>query len=366
MFMLSLCSCRSESRGASPMRATADVAPTALRDSLVERASPSDTSVRIVMEAAEFRLGTVSSSHSAEFGWIAAAAFTPDSGIVVLDALNDRLSRYSRRGDPIISVGRHGEGPGEFQEPEALAQLDSATLLVLDSRARRLDRYAIGTNGLKYVSADPLTDWPGAICAIGEAVVGLYYDRTDKTIVHRLNRVATTAASFGQALFGEPELNIAGTTGQLACTSDQHLVVVAPDRTGDIFAYRTDGTLRWRTHLSRFRPSLFKLIPGGSMLGFAPGQKFRDVTIAAVPISSHFLLVQLGTKMLGKPFVGDFESVDSRILRLSDGVEVGAQDDLPPVANAMAGRMLTFGTDNDVWVEVRRFYIEHDPALPRH
>jgi hypothetical protein len=77
------------------------------------------------------------------------------------------------------------------------------------------------------------------------------------------------------------------------------------------------------------------------------------------------LLVQIGTKILGKPFVGDFESIDSRILRLADGTEVGAQDDLPRVANAVAGRLITFGTDNDFWVEVRRFFIEPDRS-PAH
>jgi hypothetical protein len=87
------------------------------------------------------------------------------------------------------------------------------------------------------------------------------------------------------------------------------------------------------------------------------------VTIAAIPISPHFLLVQIGTKMIRKPFVGDSESIDSRILRLVDGTEVGAQDDLPRVANAMAGRLITFGTDNDVWVDVRRFFVEPDRSL---
>lgn len=355
--------CRSE-RGASSQeyRAEDQIPP---RDGLVERASPTDTAVRIVVDTVEFRLSSAPGPRSVEFGWIRAAQFTPDGGIVVLDALNSRLSRYSRRGDPIVSVGRRGEGPGEFQEPEALAQPDSATLLVLDSRARRLTRYILSSTGLTYVSADRLDDWPSAMCALGSTVVGFYYDHTDRMIVHRLSRGDLGPQSLGQALFAETELNITGTMGELVCVPDQRLIVVAPDRTGDIFGYATDGMLRWRTRLRRYRPPLFKLVPNGSMLGFAPGQKVRDFTIAAVRISPRLLLVQIGTNLMGRQFVGEFESIESRILRLSDGVEIGSQDDLPRVTDAMTGRLVTYGTENDVWVEVRRFHVEHDSRPPR-
>lgn len=354
--------CRSET--AAPVQTKVGDFQGIAEDTLVERTPPTDTAVRVVLGPAEFRLSSAPGPGSVEFGWITAAELISDGGLVVLDGMHARLSRYGSDGRQVASIGRRGEGPGEFQTPRALSQNESGTLFLADENARRLYQYDLTRPGLESLDALPLTVWTSSICAMGNTVLGLAFDRRTQTIVHQLTSGTATPPFFGKPLFEEAALNATGTVGDLVCVPDQDLSIIAPDRTGVILGYGAEGTVRWRTSLRGYRPSLFEVVRNGTKFGFHPGQSARDVTLAAVRLSKHYLLVQTGTKMLGESFNGEFSSITSRILRLSDGKEVGMQEDLPRVAHALAGRLVTHGSDDDVWLEVRGFHVAHDPKSP--
>lgn len=65
------------------------------------------------------------------FGSVASVVENADGGYVAIDALNQRLVFMDRDLNPVRTVGRQGEGPGEYQLPWVLVR-DEDEVLVLD------------------------------------------------------------------------------------------------------------------------------------------------------------------------------------------------------------------------------------------
>lgn len=74
------------------------------------------------------------------FGQIAAAVFGRNHEIVVADARLQRIVVYNPDGSYRRTIGKVGQGPGEFVEPVALALLDD-TLFVYDGRQGRISAF---------------------------------------------------------------------------------------------------------------------------------------------------------------------------------------------------------------------------------
>jgi hypothetical protein len=72
------------------------------------------------------------------FGQPLAVATGPQGWRYVLDRHLPGVRILNAEGEPVGTVGRHGEGPGEFQSPTDLAVLGDGTLAVLDPMAFRL------------------------------------------------------------------------------------------------------------------------------------------------------------------------------------------------------------------------------------
>jgi hypothetical protein len=70
---------------------------------------------------------------SSELIWIADAVHSPDGNIVVLDFLREALIIFTPEGEYIRTVGRGGEGPGEFDRPGEVACSSNGDLLIRDA-----------------------------------------------------------------------------------------------------------------------------------------------------------------------------------------------------------------------------------------
>ncbi len=73
----------------------------------------------------------------AMFGSVASVVENADGGYVAIDALNQRLVFMDRDLNPVRTVGRQGEGPGEYQLPWVLTR-DGDEILVLDEGHARV------------------------------------------------------------------------------------------------------------------------------------------------------------------------------------------------------------------------------------
>ena len=73
----------------------------------------------------------------AMFGSVMAVVENADGGYVVADGLNQRLVFMDRELNPVRMVGRHGEGPGEYQMPGVLVR-DGDEIAVVDQTHGRV------------------------------------------------------------------------------------------------------------------------------------------------------------------------------------------------------------------------------------
>ena len=71
------------------------------------------------------------------FGSVASVVENADGGYVAIDALNQRLVFMDRELNPVSTVGRQGEGPGEYQLPWVLVR-DEDEIVVLDEGHARV------------------------------------------------------------------------------------------------------------------------------------------------------------------------------------------------------------------------------------
>jgi hypothetical protein len=86
----------------------------------------------------ELRLGVVEGSDAEAFGRIGLAASTEEGELWIFDGLPPRILRFSRDGRPLGTVGRAGEGPGEFSEVRGMLAVRGGGVVVLDDGVGRL------------------------------------------------------------------------------------------------------------------------------------------------------------------------------------------------------------------------------------
>jgi len=91
-----------------------------------------------------------------------AIALAPNGDIFVLDEGNDRIVVFDRDGSPLRQFGRAGQGPDEFQDPDAIAVV-GGTVVVHQGRQRRIGVFSVeGAQLVDHVLEDNL-GWGGMI-----------------------------------------------------------------------------------------------------------------------------------------------------------------------------------------------------------
>lgn len=84
------------------------------------------------------RIGTLAGPEATSFGMVAGVVPAPNGGWYVADALAHEIRRFDEAGTPVATVGRRGEGPGEFQAINGIGATDAGTLIVWDGANGRL------------------------------------------------------------------------------------------------------------------------------------------------------------------------------------------------------------------------------------
>ena len=118
------------------------VAHAAAQDTLVVRAdNPPEwgTNIRLVRE---LRIGQLDGPAEYTFGRITSVTAAPDGSIFVADAQVPVVRQYNANGAHVRSWGRKGRGPGELQNPEAIA-IAGNRLVVRDLVGQRFVVYPL-------------------------------------------------------------------------------------------------------------------------------------------------------------------------------------------------------------------------------
>jgi len=110
----------------------------------------------------EVRLGMAEATEAEVFGQIGFATVTEGGELWLFDSLPPQIHRFSLEGEALGTVGRGGEGPGEFSQVRGMLALKGGDVVVLDAGVRRLTRFGpdgtlLGASALpEGVSAGPI------------------------------------------------------------------------------------------------------------------------------------------------------------------------------------------------------------------
>lgn len=96
----------------------------------------------VIAPEPELRLGSPTGPPEEEFGAVRDVIRLRDGGLAVLDGLSAEVRVFDAEGRFRGSLGSRGDGPGEFQAPVTVAELEGDTLAVFDPRPRRITRFA--------------------------------------------------------------------------------------------------------------------------------------------------------------------------------------------------------------------------------
>lgn len=110
-------------------------------------------------------IGTIEGDEAYVFGRIRGAVRLSDGRIAVADAGAPDLRIFDAEGRHVRTLGREGEGPGEFQGPSLLGALPGDTLVVVDGQLRRISLFHPDAGFIR--SATPGDEVPGFLQAVG-------------------------------------------------------------------------------------------------------------------------------------------------------------------------------------------------------
>lgn len=103
---------------------------------IIEAGRPSDLAWSVV-EPPRFVVGW--GADDPAFYWVQSGRILPDRGAAIGEFGSGSVLRLSRSGEVVGTVGRKGEGPGEFQGLDGMV-LDGASVVVSDGRLGRVTR----------------------------------------------------------------------------------------------------------------------------------------------------------------------------------------------------------------------------------
>lgn len=96
----------------------------------------------------EVTIGELDGDEASVFGAISGLEVDDDGRIYIVDRQANELRIFAPDGSHVQSIGRTGEGPGEFTNANGLVWLTPDTLLVVDQRG---NRYSVFTRGGDFV-----------------------------------------------------------------------------------------------------------------------------------------------------------------------------------------------------------------------
>lgn len=210
--------------------------------------------------------GLVETDDHAEFGLVTGAAMGRDGTVAIMDYQARDISLFTSSGHFRYTIGRSGDGPGEFRAPVALDQDGSGDLYAFDTQgrvqvfaeSRGLDHYARTVN---------LDAEVRDACVLDRRIVVNGMRFGDPNAIQVFRQDGLFIGSFAHiyrtaSLIISSQLSI----GALACMHAYGLVLFAPRMLPEIDAYTVDGRLAWWIGIAGFRSLTLIQIPRGSMI----------------------------------------------------------------------------------------------------
>jgi sugar lactone lactonase YvrE len=191
------------------------------------------------------------------FNYPSDVAVDKDGAIYVLDAGNTRIQKFGPDGQYLATIGRKGQGPGEFIMPDAIDFDRDGNLVVADSAQARIHVIIGGGRDVRSIvvreelvrKARPLAS--GEYVAQGSTYLFTRPDQPAKKpdamrLFRRISADGRTVGSFGLLTdFGEMMTTAVG-NGTAFDVDSKGSLYVSFGAQNRIEKYGADGTLVWR------------------------------------------------------------------------------------------------------------------------
>ncbi len=313
-----------------------------------------------------FRIGAEQGESWEAFGGIWDVQVSPSGYVAVLDIESGQVHVYDEGGAHVGSVTETGLEPGALDTPSGLAWRGPRDLLVWDPGSSWVSRFSAGPAGVEFVDRwRAFAFGETGFCADGDRTYLSYWQ--DGLVVHELGPDGPVA-SFGAApeipgmsALG-PELQEIGieelSPSGLLCTRDGVLDVAffaSPIRFSD-----ASGNLRWEREFEDFN-ALAVYTPDGMGLGrqfdAAEGTHLLQSVVAW---GDEYALVQHELRTREFLEEGEIPVVESRLIRLADGVEVDRTRDLPTILAGSGGRL--YAVESEPYPRITVVVVAEDPS----
>jgi hypothetical protein len=264
-------------------------------------------------------LGTYDEPIEEVFGSIAGIGIDTLGRAYVLDSQYQEIRVFSPEGRYILTVGGPGQGPGEFQDPEAIEVLGDQRVLVAD-RGGILKIFAPSdSQGLVETESINLGYPPESLCAMG----GFVYLRgwsEDGGVIHKHRLDGSKVLSFGIP-YRSPSRFVSRqlTKGTIACVPRTKTVIDLSLLFPFVRGFSEDGDLMWTAEIPGFLQ--MEIIEEVVNPGITFKQsKDHELGVSVTPVKNGAVLVQTARehRTPGESGISNLE-VRSFFLDSSDG-----------------------------------------------
>lgn len=275
-----------------------------------------------------WRVGDVDGVHTA-FGRIADVAVDQNGNAIVLDRYRGALRVFDDTGRLIAEAGRIGRGPGELQDPEALARGSDGSVYVLDPP--RVVVFEASGDSLRHDRDIPLKVAAAEdICLIGDTLflqaTSIESREQDATSIHAIHAFSL----FGEELYtfapterhGSLLLQQYRSRGQIACFPQERRILFLPDVTPFVKTYSSAGRLLWADTIPDYRPIEF--VDRGRSVSFEiMPPKGAHHGLSAVAVTPRFAAVQVGLRDSSSSSPLDHTDIRTLVYDITTGKRAG-------------------------------------------
>lgn len=309
-------------------------------------------------------LRTEDSQLESDFGRIASVALLADGQVIVVDDRLMRVSVHSSSGGALGTLGGRGGGPGEFQVPRSVWRTSEREVGVLDVALKRVSRFSIVAGAVGKPSGSFRVDgefYEACGWRSGQSFLrGVHGGH----ILHLMDSTGALGTSFGSPFLISPPIALSAVNrGPLVCLPETNRVIIASALLGLVRAFDGEGQLMWEVGLTGFRPTTISPVEGGIRYQSPSNGYHRIVSVVAV--SPTVLAVQIGLEHPDRRDV-EYASIETRLLQLSDGKQIGQQIDIPILMSTVGNRAVSMVETANGW-ELRShgFRVRTSPAGTR-
>lgn len=334
------------------------VEPTAVR---LEGES-TDSSRRGLKVSLRATLGALSEASGHVFGEIEDLEFVDDSTLAIVDSRSNQVVLSEVGGSRVRALGAPGEGPNEFQYPNAVTVLSPSEILISDSRGRGISLVNRSDSGWAITEKIQIDLLPLDICS-NDATVYVHGFRMDGSgrVLHVYDHDLNLENSFGGVYEGpDPSINRNLSRGHISCVPDG--VLYASEGLGEVRRYSTSGELEWATRFDGFRAIPYiRLEEEGRTLNPIP-EAGGQFIVSLETIGQDAVLVQTATVTReGREEGRRFDGLETYLLSSTDGRLIARINEFEWIVEG-ASRGTLVGARSDPYPQVGVFRAQFGPG----